>query len=201
MVVAAALLPTATAHADATWTVSPGGSITANSSGPIWLSNDTKGREVDCDALTGSGTARSGSGQSGDKIAAFTGFTLTNCVAYNNTPYDITLSASPTTPAFWNAITYDGSDLTTLTLTNITGHLQAGDGCTADFVGRGGGAATMRGQFSNSSGAFTFGPSGSGDLTAANVGPNCPSNLLSNGDALSLNGTFVIAPASKITSP
>src|SRR5690348_2261429 len=66
------------ANIAATWTVKPGGAITAKA-GTTTLKDTKSGTVLTCASSSGKGTAKKGSGLSGTGIASITALTFSNC--------------------------------------------------------------------------------------------------------------------------
>src|SRR5262245_43921864 len=62
----------------ATWTVKPGGAITAKA-GKTTLTDKSTGSQLSCASSTGKGTVKKGSGLSGNGIGSITALSFSNC--------------------------------------------------------------------------------------------------------------------------
>jgi hypothetical protein len=77
--VLAATLAAAPALAAGTWTIQPGGAITATS-GPVTVTDTATGSTADqCQSATASGTLRSGSGLPGSRAGSLSAVGFTTC--------------------------------------------------------------------------------------------------------------------------
>jgi hypothetical protein len=177
---------------DATWTVSPGGSVKASGSGQV---KDAKtGTVAKCKSIKMSGTAKHGKGLSGAGIAtiksgSFTGCTIATIsvkVASNGLPWKL------------NAVSYKNG-VTTGTITGVDLKATA-PGCTASLDGTKAGAdnGKITATYSNSTGVLKLVGTG-GNLHTWGVS-GC-FGLVKNGDPEHASGSLKMSPKQKITSP
>jgi len=191
-----------TALAAATWTITPGGAVTAKSgNAPI---TDTKvGRVMTCLSLTASGTLKSGSGVPGSgagSLAAFGFHRCTNPLAKGipsarRETFTMTATGLP-----WhlNLASY-GNGVATGTISHMRITL-AGPSCTAVIDGTG---ATVRDghvrfRYSDATGRLTVLAAGSG-LQFFDVS-GC-AGVIVTGDPVTISATFAVTPKQAITSP
>src|SRR5689334_22809121 len=113
----------------ATWTVKPGGAITAKA-GVTTLKDTNTGSVLTCQTSSGKGTAKTGSGLSGTGIASISTLTFSNCTG----PLGLTFTVKTTHfPWHLNAKTF-ASGKTTGTITGIHATL-SGPSCSATVDG------------------------------------------------------------------
>src|ERR1700733_1449035 len=176
---------------DATWTVSPGGSVKASGSGQV---KDAKtGTVAKCKSIKMSGTAKHGKGLSGAGIAtiksgSFTGCTIATIsvkVASNGLPWKL------------NAVSYKNG-VTTGTISGVDLKATA-PGCTASLDGTKAGAdnGKITATYSNSTGVLKLVGTG-GNLHTWGVS-GC-FGLVKNGDPEHASGSLKMSPKQKITS-
>ncbi|WP_163510698.1 hypothetical protein [Fodinicola acaciae] len=188
---AALAFASAPAQADDTWTVtgSPG-TLTATA-GVTTLKDGNV--TLTCQSATAGGTIANGSGQAGAGIASITSAAFNTCSG----PAGLTFTVQPGLPWSLNAVSYDGSDVVTGTITNVSAHLQ-GPACTADVTG------SVAGTYTNSTAVLKVDPALNGaqgtQLTVSNV-VNCL-GLMHNGDHPTFSASYQVSPATiHITSP
>jgi hypothetical protein len=192
-----ALIPGLAAAVTATtWTVTPGGQVTAASVTKLELTDHTTGRTLPCKNSSWSGTFRSGSGLSGTHLAAINSLSLSTCTGPGSVKLTITGSGFPW---YLNALAYSGS--TGTTTGKITGvHLVlTGSGCSAVVDGTSSTAfnGTVKVRFTSPA-QLKLLPTG-GNLHFYQV-TGCATSIAS-GDPAQLTGTYTISPAQTITSP
>jgi hypothetical protein len=177
----------------ATWTVHPGGAITAKA-GTTTLKDTKTGSVLTCTSSSGKGTVKSGSGLSGAGIGSITALGFTNCTG----PLGLTFTVKTTHfPWKLNATSYK-SGVTTGTITGIHATL-SGPGCSAVVDGTGASAnnGSVTATYTNSTGKLAT--TGAGNLHIYNVS-GC-SGLISSGDGSSFKGSYAVSPKQTITSP
>jgi hypothetical protein len=182
------------AMADPTWTVSGGGSFTASASHPK-LQDTNTGTTLDCTSSAASGSAANGTGLSGTGIATISGLSFTGCTG----PAGISFTVAPQgLPWHLNAGTYDGSDVTTGTLTGVIAKLSGL--CNATFADPSAvtNPATLTATYTNST--HTLEITG-GNLKAYSVSGICL-GLIKNNDLAVFTGKYVVTPDTlQLTSP
>jgi hypothetical protein len=182
------------ASAAGTWTVTGGGSFTAAASHPT-LKDSNTGTTLDCTSSAASGSATNGTGLSGTNIAAISGLSFTGCTG----PAGISFTVAPQgLPWHLNAVSYDGTDVTTGTLTGVIAKLSGL--CNATFAGTTSSTstATLSATYTNST--HTLAITG-GSLKAYSVSGICL-GLINNNDLATFTGKYVVTPATlKLTSP
>jgi hypothetical protein len=177
----------------ATWTVKPGGAITAKA-GKTTLTDKSNGTTLSCASSSGKGTVKSGSGLSGTGIGSITALSFSSCVG----PLGLTFTVHTTHfPWHLNAKSF-ASGVTTGTITGIHATL-SGPSCSAVVDGTGATAnnGMVAAKYSNSTGKLTT--TGAGNLHIYNV--NGCAGLIHDGDASSFKGSYTISPKQTITSP
>jgi hypothetical protein len=190
----AAALGAATALAATTWTIKPGGAITA--SAPKASFKDTKtGSNQTCDSMATSARLKSGSGLSGSGAGSISAFTFNHCTG----PLGETLSLTATDlPWHVNFASYSGG-----VVAGSISHMQiqlAGPSCTAviDGTGATAGDGHVRFRYSDSTGHLTTLTTG-GNLHFYNV-RGC-AGLFITGDPMTISANFTVRPKQAITSP
>jgi hypothetical protein len=177
----------------ATWTVKPGGSITASGSGQV---KDTKtGTIAKCTSIKiTKATLKKGSGLSGTGIGTVTGSTFSGC-----TIASITVTVTPEDfPWKLNATSYNASTGTTTgTLTKVELAASA-PGCSATLEGTTATNGKIKVSYTNSTGVLKLLPTG-GNLTSEDVS-GC-FGLVNNGDPQDASGSLTVSPKQSITSP
>jgi hypothetical protein len=177
----------------ATWTVSPGGAVTAVSGTTTLIDTQTL-MGVSCGPSTAKGSVAKGTGLSGAGIGKITSLTFTHC--RDNT---VTLTASAF-PWHLNAVSYNsGTMVTTGTITGIHITLTSGT-CNAVFDGTAPGAhnGMVNVTYRNSTGQLhVLKPGG---LHVYSVTPNGCDGFF-NGNFVTLGATFTVTPKQAITSP
>ncbi len=184
----------AAAGVDATWTVTPGGSITLASSA-IALRDNVTGTTLSCTASSGSG----GIGSSIDNVlGTITALSFTGCTGPQGQPFTITMTRLPfyISGKIYNAT----AGVTSGIIYRVAGEL-SGPSCTASLEGPDT-IHTARPRFSyrNSTGKLKL--PGTGTMEITNV-TGC-TGLFNNGptpDPASLTGTYTVTPKQTITSP
>jgi hypothetical protein len=194
----AAVLGLTTAMAATTWTVKPGGAVTAKS-GLVVLKDTTTGSLVTCDSSPIKATLKSGTRLPGSGIGTISSFTFSTCTGPLNLAYTLTLSHLPFT---LNALSYNSSTgTTTAKIIGIHGTFR-GPSCFYVLDGTG---ATMH----NGTLAITY-INGTHKLKFLTTGGNLHVYQLSscgflgpihNNDHLTLSATGTVTPSQTITSP
>ena len=177
----------------ATWTVKPGGAITAKA-GVTTLKDTNTGSVLTCKTSSGKGTAKKGSGLSGTGIASITALSFNSCTG----PLGLTFTVKTAHfPWHLNAKTFSGG-VTTGSITGIHATL-SGPSCSAVVDGTSATAnnGMVTAKYSNSTGKLTT--TGAGNLHVYNVS-GC-AGLINSGDGSSFNGSYAISPKQTITSP
>jgi hypothetical protein len=176
----------------ATWTVKPGGAITAKA-GTTTLTDKSTGSKLTCASSSGKGTVKKGSGLSGTGIGSITALSFSTCKG----PLNLTFTVHTTHfPWHLNAKSFAGG-VTTGTITGIHATL-SGPSCSATVDGTGAGAnngsVTAKPATARASHAGT-----KGNLHVYNVS-GC-AGLIKNNDTTSFVGSYAVSPKQTITSP
>jgi hypothetical protein len=176
----------------ATWTVTPGGSV-SGSAGTTTLKDSTTGTTINCTSSAASGSLKSGSGLS-NPIGSIASITFSNCTG----PLGISFTASVTGPFPLNANSFS-SGTTSGTITNIHGTLTS-SACSLVIDGTSATAhnGTVNVTFTNSTSQLKVLTTGS-TLHIFNVS-GC-FGLVRNGDGATFAGTYSITPPQTVTSP
>ena len=177
----------------ATWTVKPGGAITAKA-GKTTLTDKNTGSTLSCASSSGKGTLKHGSGLSGAGIGTISALSFSSCTG----PLGLTFTVHTTHfPWHLNAVSFS-SGVTTGTITGIHATL-SGPSCSAVVDGTGASANNGRvtAKYSNGTGRLTT--TGAGNLHIYNV--NGCAGLIHSGDAASFKGSYLVSPHQTITSP
>jgi hypothetical protein len=197
MLVPAAVSP-ALASATATWTITPGGTITATAPGAT-VTDTTNGNKLGCTGSSLTASLKSGKGLSGTNAGSMSKFSLTKCgadgifigILAKHTPWHVSLTA------------YDAkTGVTTIAVTGI--HLavsQKALGCTGVVDGTSATAdnGKIMMSYSNQTHDLTTWKT-EGNLHLYNVSSNCL-GVVNTGDKVSLSAVYEVSPAQTITSP
>ena len=193
--VLAATLGAAPALAATTWTIHPGGAITANS-GKTVLKDTRTGIGLTCVSATASGTLKRGSGLPGSRAGSLAAVGITTCGG----PVRFHLQATDL-PWHVNLSSYDAK---TEVVTGTVSHIQltlSGDGCTAVIGGISGTASDGQVRFTYTDGTARLKLlAATGNLHFWNVSAGCL-GLVNTGDRATLGATYTVSPKQAITSP
>jgi hypothetical protein len=191
----AATLAAAPALAATTWTIRPGGAITAKS-GEVAVKDPKTGTVLTCVSSTASGTLKTGSGLPGSHVGSLSAVSVTACsgallfhLQAAGLPWHANLSS-------YNAA--KGATLGTLSHLHLT---LSGNGCNAMIDGTSAtaddGRVTFR--YADSTGQLKVLTTG-GNLHWNGVSSGCL-GLINDGDPVTLSGTYTVSPKQAITSP
>jgi hypothetical protein len=175
----------------ATWSVSPGGSVSAAGSGQVKDANT--GTVAKCKSIKMAGTAKHGHGLSGAGIATIKSGSFTGCTI-------ATISVKVAThglPWKLNAVSYKNG-VTHGTITGIELKATA-PGCSATLDGTKAGATNGKvgATYTNSTGVLKLLPTGNLHSWAVS---GC-FGLVKNGDSEHASGSLKMSPKQKVTSP
>jgi hypothetical protein len=181
-----------------TWTISPGGAITAKAASAT-LEDTTTSTSLGCTSSAVKGTLKSGSGLAGAAAGSLTGFGLSGCSA-DGTAVTIKPGHLP-----WslNLVSYNAtSGVTTATITGF--HLAisvAALGCTAEVDGTAASAhdGTIKVTYSDKTHKLKTLTTG-GNLHLYDVSSSCL-GVVNSGDSATISATYTVHPAQTITSP
>ena len=196
--VLAATLGVTPALAAATWTIKPGGAITATS-GKVTVKDTTTKQTFSCSSSTASGTLKSGSGLPGSRAGSLSAVDFTNCTGPGDSDIRFTLRATDL-PWHVNLSSYNAAaGVVTGTVSHIEITL-AGAGCSGVIDGTSGTASDGKVKFTytDSTGRLTLLTTGS-DLHWYNV-TGCL-GIFNDGDGAALGAIFTVSPKQAITSP
>ncbi len=197
-----AVLGATTALAAATWTITPGGAVTAKS-GHAPITDPAIGGLMTCLSLTASGTLTSGSGVPGPDAGSLSAFGFHTCtnpftdaaVSERRLVFQLTAAGLP-----WhlNLSSY-GNGVATGTISHMQIQM-VGTQCTAVIDGTGAHARDghVWFRYSDATGRLTVLTSGSG-LHFFDV-RGC-FGLIGDGDQATIGATFTVSPEQAITSP
>jgi hypothetical protein len=178
-----------------TFTISPGGAITATA-GTTTLKDTNTGSVLTCTSSTSSGTLKSGSGVSGTSLGTITKLSFSNCTGPLGLTFTVTNSGFPWT---LSGTSYNAGTGTTTGFINHIKSKLTGPSCSANV---GGTTATSKGKvkvtYKNSTGALSVLATG-GNLHVWAVS-GC-AGLINTGDATQFTGVYTVTPKQKITSP
>ena len=194
----AATLGVTPALAAATWTIKPGGAITATS-GKTAFRDTTTHTVVTCLSATASGTLKSGSGLPGSHAGSLSTVGFTTCTNPADTDIRFVLRATDL-PWHVNLSSYDAA---TGVVTGTVSHIQitmTGAGCSGVIDGTSGTASDGKVKFTytDSTGRLTV-LTTSGNLHFYDV-TGCL-GLFNDGDPVTLDAPFTVSPKQAITSP
>jgi hypothetical protein len=177
----------------ATWTVKPGGAITAKA-GTTTLKDKNTGSTLSCASSSGKGSVKKGSGLSGTSIGSITALGFSTCKGPLGLTFTVKTSAFP-----WhlNAKTFSGG-VTHGTITHIHATL-SGPGCSATVDGTGPtkNNGMVNATYTNSTGKLAT--VAGGNLHVYNVS-GC-AGLINSGDSTTFTGSYALSPKQTVTSP
>jgi hypothetical protein len=180
----------------ATWTVKPGGAITATA-GKTTLKDTTTSQTLSCTSSKSTASLKSGSGLSGTGIGSIKTLSFSGCTGPAGLTFTVT---SGHLPWHLNALSYNATaGVTTGTITGIHATL-SGPSCSAVVDGTGATAnnGKVKVTYTNGTGVLKVLASG-GNLHIYNVS-GC-FGLINSGDASTFTGSYAVSPKQKITSP
>jgi hypothetical protein len=203
VLVAAVGVPAVLAATAKTWTVQPGGAITAMS-GRFTFTDSGTGAVAVCVSSTASGTLKSGSGLAGTGIGKITSVTFKgpgsngDCAGSGGPLFALQAGGLPWDVNFFSYGAAKGVAWGTISHLHIA---LSGSGCTALIDGT---AATaddgrVRFRYTDSTGQLTVRTTG-GNLHVYNVSSGCL-GLFRDGDPATLSGAYTVTPEQAITSP
>jgi hypothetical protein len=182
------------AFAATTWTVKPGGAITAKS-GTTTLTDTKTGTKLVCTSSTAGATLKSGTKLAGAGLGSIKSISFTSCTG----PLGLTFKVTPGhLPWSLNAVSY-ASGVTSGSITGIHATL-SGTGCTATVDGTSATAnnGSVKVTYTNSTGALKVLTTG-GTLHVYNVS-GC-AGLIGSGDSTTYSASYTVSPKQTITSP
>ena len=178
-----------------TFTISPGGAITAKA-GKTTLTDTNTGSVLTCASSTSSGTLGKGSGISGASLGTITKLSFTKCTGPLGLTFTVANSGFP-----WklSGTSYNAGTGTTTGFINGIKSKLSGPGCSATVGGATmGSAGKVKVTYKNSTHKLTVLAAG-GNLHVWNVS-GC-AGLINTGDGTQFTGVYTVTPSQKITSP
>ena len=194
---AAAIGLGASSASAATFTVTGGGTFTGSAGATtLVVRHGSNNVTLRCTSSRASGSAANGTGLSGTGIARITAISFTSCTLGGILSFTVTPSNLP-----WsiNAVSFDGSDVTTGTISGIHVGI-SGTGCTASVDGSAQNAhdGTVNATYRNSTAVLAT--NGTGTLHVFGVS-GCL-GLIGNGDTAGFTSSYSLSPATlHIVSP
>ncbi len=192
--VLAATLGATPALAATTWTIKPGGAITATS-GKVTVT-DTKTGPFTCQSAAASGTLKHGSGLHGSHAGSLSAAGFTSCSGPGGQKFSLQATDLP-----WH-VNLSSYNAATGVVTGTVSHIQiklTGAGCTAVIDGTGTVSdGKVAFQYVDSTGRFRVLATG-GNLHYYDVS-GCL-GFINNGDPVTLSATYTVTPKQAITSP
>jgi hypothetical protein len=189
-----AMLGATAAFAATTWTIRPGGAVTATAASAKFK-DTTTGSTFTCTSVTASGTLKSGSGLSGSDAGSISAAVFGHCTS----PLGVTWELKPTDlPWRLNFSSSSGG-----AVTGSISHMRiqfSGPSCTAVIDGSSATASDghLRFRYANGTGRLATRTTG-GNLNFYDV-KGCL-GLFNNNDPLTVSATFPLSPKQSITSP
>lgn len=183
------------ALAATTWTVSPGGHITATS-GTAVLTDTRTGASVSCAVASLAGSLKSGSGLSGTGIGSITAFSLSSCTGPGGQSFTATSSSFP-----WqvNALTYNGHNAHARKVGTTMGDIIAAKVALTSLVCHilwWGQPAILAFEYINTTAKLTtLATSGMSLYNVSGCGGS-----FNTGDVMTLSASFAVSPAQMIES-
>ncbi|MCP9970496.1 hypothetical protein [Actinomadura madurae] len=189
----AALLP-ASAPED-TWTVTPGGSVTATA--PVEIRNTDRGWSIDCAGATFTGSAESGAGDTTEPLIEFDEAAFQDCTGPDGVGYTVTMTSGVQLEMY--ASSYDaGTGKTTGTLFGFHLNLVGTNRCQADIADPTGNLGTADAAFTN--GSSVLGLDG-GNMGVTFVNFACPSGFIATEDRIVVAARLTVTPPQTVSSP
>jgi hypothetical protein len=185
---------TATSAVAATWTVKPGGAVTAKS-GTTTLTDKNTNNKLTCTSSKAGAKLKSGKGLSGTGIGSINTISFSGCTG----PLGLSFTVTPGhLPWKLNAVSYS-SGVTHGTITGIHATLK-GSGCSAVVDGTGASAnnGKVSATYTNGTHKLKILTTG-GNLHIYKVS-GCL-GLINSGDAATFSATYTVSPGQTITSP
>ena len=199
-----ATLSVTTAFAATTWTIKPGGAITAKSSTATF--NDTRtGNLFTCTSLSAGGTVKTGSGLAGSHAGSISAVSFGRCTSplgrFREPLPDIVWTVQAAGLPWHLNLVSDDRGVVRGTISHIEIKVSFLPACSAVIDGTSGTATDgiVRFRYTNSTGQLTVLTTG-GNLHAYNVSGGC-AGLVNNGNPVTISTTFALSPKQTITSP
>jgi hypothetical protein len=187
--------------ATTTWTVKPGGNISAKSGTTVLTDTKTK-TVLKCASSSTKATLKKGAKLSGTGIGSITALSFTKCTGPFSLAFTVKSSASTKHPWKLNALSYNKkTGVTSGTITGIHATLTGSGGVGCAAVVDGSGATKDNGSvhitYNNHTHKLSVVAAGSG-LRIFDV-KGCL-GLIGNGQASTFTGTYVVSPGQTITA-
>jgi hypothetical protein len=181
--------------AGATWTVKPGGAVTAKA-GKTVVNDVTAGLTVTCTSSTAKGTLKSGSGLAGKALGSLSSLSFGGCTADG-----VTLSVTIKAKMSLNGVSFNKTKNTaSMTISGIHGKLSISNPISCSAVINGTSATanngTVKATFTNKTNTLKVLTTGS-NLHLYN--DTCP--VTATGDAVNFTTSYKFTPKQTITSP
>ena len=187
--------PSSAAPSAETWTVTPGGSLTATA--PVEIRNVSRGWSITCDKATFTGSAKSGAGDETDPLIEFDQESFEGCTGPDGVGYTVTMTSGVQLEMY--ATSYDAAaGKTTGTLFGFQLNLVGTNRCQADIADPTGNLGTADATFANT--GSTLGLDG-GNMGVTFVNFACSSGFIGVGDRVVVAAPLGLNPAQTITSP
>ena len=194
--VLAATLGATAAFAATTWTIKPGGAMSASAPNASFK-DTTTGSNQTCESMTASATLKSGSGLPGAGAGSISAFTFHHCTG----PLSIGITYSVTaTDLPWHLnLSSESNGVVTGSISHMQIQLE-GPSCTAVMAGTSATASDghVKFQYSGSTGHLTTRTTG-GNLHFYSV-HGC-AGLFNTGDRMTISANFTVSPKQAITRP
>jgi hypothetical protein len=191
---AVAALGATTALAAATWTIKPGGAITASAPKASFTDTKTRSKQT-CDSMFLRATLKHGSGLSGSRAGSISAFSFNHCTG----PLGITLSLTATDLPWHLNLSADNDGVVSGSISHMQIKLAA-PSCSAVIDGTSPTASDGRIKFSYSN--------ATGHLKTLTTGGNLHfyhvrgcAGLFITGDPMTISANFTLTPKQAITSP
>jgi len=188
-------LAAAPALAATTWTVKPGGALTATA-GTTTLTDSTASQSITCTSSVAKGTLKTGSGLAGKGLGTVTSLTFKGCSILGQSVSATIKGTMPLNGVSYNATTKTAS----MTITKIHGKITVPSlSCSATIDGATSATAhngMVKATFANKTSSLKVLATGS-TLHLYNV--TCP--VIMSGDSVNFTGSYKFVPKTTITSP
>lgn len=194
----APVLGVTAAVASTTWTVRPGGAVSAKS-GLVFIKDASTGSVVSCPSSTIKATLKSGTGLPGTGIASLSSFTFATCSGPLNFMYTMTLSHLPYA---LDATSFNASTgTTTAKITGLHGGFK-GPGCSYVLDGTGAGMdnGVLVVTYANGTHKLKFLTTG-GNLHVYRLSGCGGLGGIFNNDHITFSAIATMTPSQTITSP
>jgi hypothetical protein len=185
-------LAAAPAFAASTWTIKPGGAVTAKA-GTTIINDTTAGQSLTCTSSTAKGTLKKGSHLAAKALGTFTTLSFNGC-----TIAGFTLSATLKSTMSLNGVSFS-KGVSQMTITGIHGTIKVPSfSCSATVDGTSGTAhnGSVTATFTNKTNTLTVLTTGS---TLHIYNNTCP--VIANNDSVNFTGSYKFTPKTTITSP